>query len=142
MCEKTLKNKALGPPKSSWEAPGTLQNQAWACLAQHLAATRRTRAPKRPARSAQEAAKSGQKAPKRDQETPKRRPRAAQILENVAGRAPRRVSSTIFAGSSVQQAPGTIFRRSMAGAQNLRCVKTIEKPRKNYGFYTSGALLH
>ena len=111
----------------AWEGPGS-QN---ATLKLHRAAKRQPRASKKCPRDAQEVPKRGQKPPKSEQKPAKSRPKACQTFPEST---PRHVFSTIFAESSVRQALGTISRRFKAWAQSLRCVKTIQKPRKNCGF--------
>ena len=98
------------PPKiEPWSVHGS-PNVPKRCL---RPAKRRPRAPKKRPRGAQEAPKSDQEPPKSAQKPAKRRPRGTQEcprpLQNGAQRVPRRVFSTIFVGSSVRQAPGTIF---------------------------------
>ena len=102
-------------------------------------------APDQP-RGAQEALKRAQQLPKSVQKPAKWRPRAAQdgprSLQNRARRIPKRGFSTIFVGSCVRQAPPTILCRFLVCATVSRDVKNLEKPMKNHGFYTSGALSH
>ena len=98
---KTSQNRALErpwEPKCPQKVPQTSQETPQSAQ----------EAPKRRLRSAQEPPKSAQKPakwrPRGTQECP--RP-----LQNGARRAPRQVSSKIFVGSSVRQAPGTILSR-------------------------------
>ena len=132
-------NPVRGVPKffkiEAWDGPGR-QNAA-----PNLprAAKRRPRASKKCSRDAQEAPKRGQEPPKSEQKPAKWRFRVGQTLPEST---PRRVLSTIFAGSYERQPPATLSRRFVAGAQSVQCVKTIQKPRKNCGFNTCAMFSH
>ena len=106
-------------------------------------AEKRPRAPTNCPRGIQQASKRGQEPPQSSQKPAKWRPRETPEgpghLQNLARRVPRWGSNRNFVGSFVQQAPGAILYRFSASAASLQYVKTWEKPRKNYGFYTSGA---
>ena len=117
-------NPVRGVPKffkiEAWDGPGR-QNAA-----PNLprAAKRRPRASKKCSRDAQEAPKRGQEPSKSEQKPAKWRLRVGQTLPEST---PRRVSSTIFAGSYERQPPATLSRRFVAGAQSVQCVKTIQQ---------------
>ena len=116
------------PGKSeAWGKPGT-QHPA---LKLHRAAKRQPRASEKCPRDAQEAPKRGQEPTKSEQKSAKWRSKAS---PNLPESTPRRVFGAIFAESAVRPAFGSISRRFKSRARSMRCVKTIQKPRKNCGF--------
>ena len=115
-------------PKASKTQPGTSLNLPKSSPRASLAAEMHPKAPKNHPRGAQEAPKRGQEPPKSTQKSAKWHPRAAQEgpnpLQNRAQQAPGRVLGTMFAGSSVRQAPGSNFdgflRRALDGRHAFR----------------------
>ena len=109
-----VKRPLKASQNSVWDVPKPFKIEAWdgpgnpnAAMKLHRAAKRQPRASKKCPRDAQEAPKRGQEPPKSEQKPVKWRPREHQTLpESIS----RRNWSTIFAGSSVEQAPGMILR--------------------------------
>ena len=140
---KAFPNPAQHVPKPSkieaWDVPGR-QNAPKRCF---RPAKRRPRAPKKRPRGAQEAPKRHQEPPKSGQKRAKQRPRGTQEchkpIQNGVWRAPRRVFSMIFVGSSVRQAPGAILRHFWSCVQHANVMKTLEKPWFFQGFCLSRA---
>ena len=88
---------------------------------------------------AQEVPKRGHQPPKSEQTPVKWRPRERQTPpESIS----RRNGSTIFAGSSVEQAPGMILRCFVAWRHSSQYVSNIQKHRKNCGFCTCAFFSH